>query len=87
MELRGLAKQGKQQLGESGPAWRLRLWEDGADKTELSPSETEQLAHVATVPSLRQRLRTSPQAGNRALITWLVAPANPVGQCWRSRRA
>ncbi|XP_072817704.1 uncharacterized protein [Vicugna pacos] len=85
MELRDLAKQCKQRMGESIPAWLLRLWDDGADQTELSPKEMSQLASITTVPSLRQRLQTIPQsnadAGNHTLISWLMAAVRTV---WES---
>lgn len=78
-ELRDLAKQCEQRLGESVPAWLLRLWDDSVDDTELSPTEMGQLASIATVPSLQ----TNPQASNQTPISGLRAAVRG-GECWRS---
>nr|KAF6403649.1 hypothetical protein HJG59_010050 [Molossus molossus] len=78
MELWDLAKQCKQRLGESVPAWLLHLWDDCADNTEFSPVEMGQLASITTIPSLQQRLQRNPPAGNQTLINWLMAPAPTV---------
>lgn len=79
MDLRELAKQCKQRLGESVPTWLSRLWDDGVDDMELSPTEMAQLSSITTVPSLWQRLlnvpQTNPRGSNQTLINWLMAAA------------
>lgn len=52
MELRDLAKECKQYLGESVPAWLLQMWDEDTENTELSPYEVSQFASITAVPSI-----------------------------------
>lgn len=79
VELRGLAKQCRQRLGESVPAWSLHPWEDGADTTELSPTELKQPASIAPGPHCGSDCTRTPQAGKQTLINGLMAAVKPVG--------
>lgn len=82
-ELRELAKQFHQWVGETIPGWLLRLWHDGAESTELSPNEMAQLASIMVMPSLSQRLQivqrlVGNDQDNHSLINQLMSAARMV---------